>query len=104
MRQDMIEVMDSVEFQMNGSRYRAFIKELRKDGMSVKVVQKDFESSLWGDFKDFMMEINEDMFDDLQLEIWSDGRGCDNSAIGVQGCHEPWNHVWQLAVDMKSNF
>ena len=45
MRQDMIEVMDSVEFQMNGSRYRAFIKELRKDGMSVKVVQKDFESS-----------------------------------------------------------
>lgn len=109
MRQDMIEVMDSVEFKMDGSRYRAFIKELRKDGMTVKVIQKDFERALWGDFEEFMMDINESDFDNLELEIWADGRGCDNSAIGVQGCHEPWHCVWQLsqiidcqAVDFKS--
>ena len=23
-------------------------------------------------------------------EIWMDGRGCDNSAIGVSGCYEPY--------------
>ena len=97
MRQDMIEVMDSIEFKMDGSRYKAFIKELRKDGMTVKVIQKDFVSSLWGEFESYMMDINESDFDRLELEIWADGRGCDNSAIGVQGCHEPWHCVWQLS-------
>ena len=90
MRQDMIEVMDSVEFKMDGSRYKAFIKELRKDGMTVKVIQKDFDSFLYGDFEAFMMDINESDFDNLELEIWADGRGCDNSAIGCSGFYESY--------------
>ena len=97
MRRDMIEVMDSITFRKDGSFFRAFIKELRKDGMTVKVIEKDFERSLWGDFEPFMMDIVESQFDDLQLEIWADGRGCDNSAIGVQGCHEPCDCVWMLS-------
>ena len=101
-RNDMIEVMDTVTFKKNGSLFRGFIKDLRKDGMSVKVIEKDFTKSLWGDFKSFMIEINEDMFNDLNLEIWSDGRGCDNSAIGVSGCHEPWDRVWILSTEVTA--
>ncbi len=29
-------------------------------------------------------------FDEIKLELWMDGRGCDNSAIGVSGCYEPY--------------
>ena len=94
MRKDMIERGDSVEFKMNGDRFRAFIKDIRIDGMSVKVIQKNFERALWSDFEEFEMDINESDFDSLSLEIWADGRGCDNSAIGVSGCHEPWKYVW----------
>lgn len=94
MRKDMIERGDSVEFKLNGDRCRAFIKDLRIDGMSVKVIEKNFERALWGDFEEFEMDINESEFDSLDLHIWSDGRGCDNSAIGVSGCHEPWKWVW----------
>ena len=94
MRSDLIEIGDSVEFQKDGDHFRAVIQELRIDGMTVKVTSKNFESHLWSDFECFEMEINEPDFDSLNLEIWSDGRGCDNSAIGVSGCHEPWKWVW----------
>ena len=94
MRKDMIEIGDSVLFKLDGSRCRAFIQDLRIDGMSVKVIEKDFVRSLWGDMEPFEMDINESQFDSLELEIWADGRGCDNSAIGVSGCHEPWKWVW----------
>ena len=33
-------------------------------------------------------------FDKVKLELWDDLWGCDNSAIGLQGCFEPWRHVW----------
>lgn len=109
MRKDMIEVMDSVTFRQDGSFLRGMIKELRKDGMTIKVYEKDFRSDYHGEFEGYMMDINESQFDDLQLEIWADGRGCDNSAIGVSGCYEPWHCVWMLsqmidlqAVDFKS--
>ena len=94
MRNDMIEIDDTVQFKLNGDRFKAFIKELNIDSMKVKVIEKNFVSSLWGDFEAFTMDINESEFDSVELEIWSDGRGCDNSAIGVSGCHEPWKWVW----------
>jgi len=94
MRNDMIEKGDTVLFKLNGDRCRAFIQELSIDSMKVKVIEKNFERSLWGDFEEFEMVINESEFDSVELEIWADGRGCDNSAIGVSGCHEPWKWVW----------
>lgn len=94
MRNDMIEIGDSVQFKLDGDHCRAFIQELSIDSMKVKVIEKNFERALWGDFKEFVMDINESEFDSIELEIWADGRGCDNSAIGVSGCHEPWKWVW----------
>ena len=94
MRNDMIEKGDTVLFKLNSDRCRAFIQELSIDSMKVKVIEKNFERSLWGDFEEFEMVINESEFDSVELEIWADGRGCDNSAIGVSGCHEPWKWVW----------
>ena len=99
-RVDMIEIWDSVEFKINGVHHRGFIKELRKDGMSVKVIEQDFVNSYHDEsFDAFMLDINESEFDSFKLEIWSDGRGGDNSAIGVQGCHEPWKLVWMPAAE-----
>ena len=71
--------------------------------MSVKVVEKNGERALFGDFEPFHLDICEDMFDVFNLEIWSDGRGGDNSAIGVSGCHEPWDRVWILSSQLQEN-
>ena len=75
MRNDMMEIGDSVQFKLDGDRCRAFIQELSIDSMKVKVIEKNFERALWGDFKEFVMDINESEFDSIELEIWADGRG-----------------------------
>lgn len=100
MRTDMIEIGDTVEFKIENVPHRAFIQKLNKVGMSVKVVEKNGERALFGDFEPFHLDICEDLFDAFNLEIWSDGRGGDNSAIGVSGCHEPWDRVWILSSQL----
>ena len=43
-----------------------------------------------------MVKLTKEMFDKVNLELWDDARGCDNSAIGVSGCYEPWtNFIWE---------
>ena len=100
MRTDMIEKGDTVEFKIGSKNFRAFIQETREDGMKVKVVQRDMDFARDGDFEAFIADIDEDMFDLIDLHIWSDGRGGDNSAIGVSGCHEPWDRVWILSSQL----
>ena len=98
MRNDMIETGDTVLYKNEqGQRVQAFIKKLSKDHMLVRPSTIDFEyagGDVFSDERYPEVKLTENMFDDISLEIWSDGRGCDNSAIGVSGCHEPWKWVW----------
>jgi len=52
----------------------------------------DYESAI---FKENvpMVKLTKDMFDKVNLELWDDNRGCDNSAIGLSGCYEPWDRM-----------
>ena len=103
MRNDMIETGDSVQYKNDqGQSVRAFINELGEDYMVVRPTTIDWEYAggvPFGDERYAEETLTVDMFDDVELEIWSDGRGCDNSAIGVSGCHEPWASVWLIVED-----
>ncbi len=102
MRNDMIELGDRVEYIQDGKWVRAFINELVEYHMVVRPETIDFEyaGAHWDSgvmYEEATFTV--DMFDDIRLCIWSDGRGCDNSAIGVSGCCEPWQHVWLIVED-----
>jgi hypothetical protein len=103
MRNDMIETGDSVTYKYpDGKCVRAFINELGEDYMVVRPTTIDWEyagGQPYGDVRYSEEKLTVDMFDDIDLEIWSDGRGGDNSAIGVSGCHEPWTSVWLIVED-----
>jgi hypothetical protein len=43
-----------------------------------------------------LLTIIADDYDAFDLEFFEDGRGCDNSAIGIAGCYEPWTQ-WLAA-------
>jgi len=94
MRTDMIEKGDTVLFTIGSRKFRALIQETREDGMKVKVIQRNMEFARDGDFEAFIADIDEDMFELIDLHIWTDGRGVDNSAIGCSGHHAPWKEVW----------
>lgn len=90
----MIEKGDSVLFTIGSVNFRALIQETREDGMTVKVIQRNEKRAIHGDFDAFIAHIDEDMFELIDLHIWTDGRGGDNSAIGCSGHHAPWKQVW----------
>ena len=102
MRNDMIETGDTVQYKLDGKWVSAVINELGEDHMVVRPATIDFEyaGGDWlSDEKYPEATFTVDMFDDIGLEIWSDGRGCDNSAIGVSGFYEPWKSVWLIVED-----
>ena len=85
-----VRVGDSVEYRIPGSvkhdYVRGMISELRKDGIRVKIFDSEVESR----YANLPIEL----FDEFQLEIFDENRGCDDSAIGLSGCYEPWRRVW----------
>tara|TARA_R110000824_G_scaffold394268_1_gene593927 strand:- start:25 stop:339 length:315 start_codon:yes stop_codon:yes gene_type:complete len=91
---DYIEVgFDLCQFKINGYDYSAIIKEVNEDHLVVAPIQrtnwKDIhETSLSTKFD--KLHLPRTSFDNIKLEIWMDGRGCDNSAIGISGCYEPY--------------
>ena len=73
--------------------YTAIIKKVSDNSLLVKPIQKTnwkdvFQNNLQNTFEHMILHIKE--FDEIKLELWMDGRGCDNSAIGVSGCYEPY--------------
>jgi hypothetical protein len=91
---DYIEVnMDTCKFQKDGFDYTAIVKEVGNDHLVVKPISRTnykdiYENNLDTTFQ--IINLHENSFDDIKLEIWMDGRGCDNSAIGISGCYEPY--------------
>mgnify|MGYP000070460460 FL=1 len=90
---DYIEVgYDTCKYTIDGITTTAIIKEITPNYLSVKPLSKlgknVHETNLDTDFVG--ETFSSDCYDAIDLEIWMDGRGCDNSAIGVSGCYEPY--------------
>ena len=83
---------DTCKYTIDGITTTAIIKEVTPNYLSVKpisrLVKNVFETNLSTDFVG--QTFSSDCYDAIDLEIWMDGRGCDNSAIGVSGCYEPY--------------
>ena len=84
------DVFEQCQFIKDCKRYICMIKDFGEDHIDVKPMSIDYESAIF--MKDVpMIKLTKDMFDKVGLELWDDARGCDNSAIGVSGCYEPWS-------------
>jgi hypothetical protein len=83
---------DTCKYTVDGITTTAIIKEVTPNYLSVKPISRlgknVFETNLSTDFVG--QTFSSDCYDAIDLEIWMDGRGCDNSAIGVSGCYEPY--------------
>ena len=83
---------DTCKYTIDGIPTTAIIKEVTPNYLSVKPISRlgknVFETNLSTDFVG--ETFSSDCYDAIDLEIWMDGRGCDNSAIGVSGCYEPY--------------
>lgn len=87
---------DTCKYKKDGLTYTAIIKEVTPHHLSVKPISAvNFESGVYltnMDTEFLGASFASDCYDHIELEIWMDGRGCDNSAIGVSGCYEPWRN------------
>ena len=84
---------DGAQFVMNGKRYHGMISQLSEEGIMFRPFDIDYDRPENGERYPLMFVKVSD-FDKIELEIWDEGRGCDNSAIGISGCYEDWRHVW----------
>ena len=87
------EGLDTCKFVKDGMEYTAIIDKVSDNSLLVKPIQKTnwkdvFQNNLQNTFEHMILHIKE--FDEIKLELWMDGRGCDNSAIGVSGCYETY--------------
>jgi hypothetical protein len=86
---------DTCKYTVDGITTTAIIKEVTDGYLSVKPISKMgknvYETNLDTTFVG--ETFSSDCYDAIDLEIWMDGRGCDNSAIGVSGCYEPYTRL-----------
>ena len=91
---------DTCKYTIDGITTTAIIKEVTPNYLSVKPISRlgknVFETNLSTDFVG--QTFSSDCYDAIDLEIWMDGRGCDNSAIGVSGCYEPYTMLMTEAA------
>ena len=96
---DYIELgWDSCKFKYEGLEYTAIIQEIHADHLIVKPISRTNWKEIHEEGSDLLvdkMSLPRTSFDNIQLELWMDGRGCDNSAIGVSGWHEPFHVLFQ---------
>ena len=79
---------EQCQYKFEVKRVVAIIKDFKEDSIVVKPLSVDFDYD--GPYSEVTINLSE--FDEIGLEIFDDARGCDNSAIGVQGCYEPWTN------------
>tara|TARA_B110000858_G_scaffold145343_1_gene165146 strand:- start:225 stop:527 length:303 start_codon:yes stop_codon:yes gene_type:complete len=86
---------DTCKYTVDGITTTAIIKEVADGYLSVKPISKTDHKNIYETNLDttFLGEtFSSDCYDAINLEIFMDGRGGDNSAIGVSGCYEPWRN------------
>ena len=92
------------ECVINGDLHNGIILEVCEDGLMVRpfYVNDDYQ---YVDGEQVRYEpywLPKDEFDEVELKIWDDLWGCDNSAIGLDGCFEPWGFIW--SDDLKWSY
>ncbi len=96
---DYIELdFDTCQFKYQGFYYTAIIKEIHADHLVVRPISRTNWKDIHETGSDLLidkMHLPMKSFSEIELEIWMDGRGCDNSAIGVSGCHEPFHVLFR---------
>jgi hypothetical protein len=87
--------LDTCQYTLNGVTTTAIIEEVTPHHIAVKPISRIgknvYETNLDTTF--IGQIFSSDCYEDINLEIWMDGRGCDNSAIGVSGCYEPYTRL-----------
>lgn len=84
-----VRIGDAVEYKIPGIEslvQRGYISELRED----RIIVRHYNN---GEYESEAI-LGKSIFDEFQLEIFDENRGCDNSAIGLSGCYEPWRRMW----------
>lgn len=88
-----VRIGDAVKYQLNPTyRVQGVIKELYEGAIVVKKISVNYDKDADGPLG--VAYIPKEQFDEFKLEIFDDNRGCDNSAIGLSGCYEPWDRMW----------
>ncbi len=94
---EWLEEYEQVQWKQNGDYYMGYIKSLEDkhpvtgdSGLTVKVTSINHEYDWNLKQKYPMVYIPCTAYDKIELEMWTDGRGCDNSAIGTSGCYESY--------------
>jgi len=85
---------DPCQCTIDGNHYHGMVKFLSKDGIVMQPFNINHEHRPITAPRLDPVIINKEDFDKVKLELWSDGRGGDNSAIGVSGCFEDWRYAW----------
>jgi hypothetical protein len=86
--------LDTCQYTIDGITTTAIIKEVTPHHLSVKPISRMgknvYETNLDTTF--IGQTFSSECYPYINLEIWSDGRGCDNSAIGCSGYYESYTH------------
>ena len=87
---------DGAEFVLEGKRYHGMITKLSEEGIMFRPFTINEERANGEDWAENypVMFVRITDFDNVKLELWDEGRGGDNSAIGISGCFEDWRMVW----------
>ena len=87
--------IEQCQFILNNKLHTGIIEDFGENHIDVRPISIEHEYKNAYEKYD-MVKLTKDMFDKIKLEIFDDNRGCDNSAIGCDGCYEPWeNFIWE---------
>jgi hypothetical protein len=91
-----VREFDGAQFKLEGKKYNGMITKLSEEGIMFRPFTIDYERVNGKDWAEQypLMFVRISDFDKIELEIWDEGRGGDNSAIGISGYFEDWRHVW----------
>ncbi|NCX70005.1 MAG: hypothetical protein EBW86_05260, partial [Rhodobacteraceae bacterium] len=91
-----VREFDGAQFELEGKRYHGMITKLSEEGIMFRpfTINEERASGTDWSVQHPLMFVRITDFDNINLEIWDEHRGCDNSAIGVPGSFENWRHVW----------
>ena len=87
---------DGAEFKLEGKRYHGMITKLSEEGIMFRPFTINEERANGEDWAEQhpLMFVRLTDFDNIELEIWDEHRGGDNSSIGCSGYFSPWRDVW----------
>ena len=88
---------DQIRYTIDGKEHVGLVHEVREVTILVQPISIDFEYNREGRFEKQVLNVAD--VEDMDMHILDDHWGCDNSAIGVAPCYEPYNDFsWRKDV------